>query len=181
METAYKKEDNYPDFVLLLVTLLLAVVGTAMIYSSSSIIALEKFNDGQYFLKKQLVFVFLGFTIMVAMTKVPYTHLRKIAYPGMLLCLLLLSLLFVPGIGMRRGGATRWLNLGGFSFQVTEMVKSMNADFFVASLTRKAFRLQILQGGRIAASPCSATSVVMMLICWNLILDNGRLLPHYAA
>jgi len=47
METAYKKEDNYPDFVLLLVTLLLAVVGTAMIYSSSSIIALEKFNDGQ--------------------------------------------------------------------------------------------------------------------------------------
>jgi len=162
METAYKKEDNYPDFVLLLVTLLLAVVGTAMIYSSSSIIALEKFNDGQYFLKKQLVFVFLGFTIMVAMTKVPYTHLRKIAYPGMLLCLLLLSLLFVPGIGMRRGGATRWLNLGGFSFQVTEMVKIMIVIFLSHLLTRKAFQITNFTRGVLV--PLAATSVVMMLI-----------------
>ncbi len=162
METAYKKEDNYPDFVLLLVTLLLAVVGTAMIYSSSSIIALEKFNDGQYFLKKQLVFVFLGFTIMVAMTKVPYTHLRKIAYPGMLLCLLLLSLLFVPGIGMRRGGATRWLNLGGFSFQVTEMVKIMIVIFLSHLLTRKAFQMTIFSKGVLV--PLASTAVVMLLV-----------------
>ena len=73
MDAAYKKEDKLPDIILLLVTLILVTVGTAMIYSSSSIIALEKFKDGQYFLKKQMVFVFLGLTSMIIMTKIPYT------------------------------------------------------------------------------------------------------------
>ena len=85
MDAAYKKEDKIPDIILLLVTLLLVIVGTAMIYSSSSIIALEKFKDGQYFLKKQLAFVFLGLISMIIMTKVPYNYLRKLAYPGILL------------------------------------------------------------------------------------------------
>ena len=122
MDAAFKKEDRLPDIVLLLVTLILIIVGTAMIYSSSSIIALEKFKDGQYFLKKQLVFVVLGLISMMVMTKLPYIYLKKLAYPALALSFILLLLLFVPSLGMKRGGATRWLNLGGFSFQVTEMV-----------------------------------------------------------
>jgi len=51
MDAAFKNEDKFPDIILLLVTLILVTVGTTMIYSSSSIIALEKFKDGQYFLK----------------------------------------------------------------------------------------------------------------------------------
>jgi Bacterial cell division membrane protein len=123
MDAVVKKENKLPDIILLLVTLILVTVGTAMIYSSSSIIALEKFKDGQYFLKKQLFFVLIGLTSMIIMTKVSYTQLRKWAYPTMLLSFVLLSMLFIPHLGMRRGGAMRWLNLGGFSFQVTEMVK----------------------------------------------------------
>ena len=60
MDAAVKKVDKTPDIILLLVTLILVTVGTAMIYSSSSIIALEKFKDSQYFLKKQILFVSLG-------------------------------------------------------------------------------------------------------------------------
>jgi cell division protein FtsW len=159
---AYKKEDKLPDPVLLLVTLILIIVGTAMIYSSSSIIALEKFKDGQYFLKKQLVFVFLGLISMMIMTKVPYTYLKKLAYPGILLSLLLLSMLFIPSLGMRRGGATRWLNLGGFSFQVTEMVKIMMVIFLAHLLTRKAFQITNFTKGVLI--PLAVTSVVILLI-----------------
>ena len=162
MDAAYKKEDKLPDIILLLVTLILVIVGTAMIYSSSSIIALEKFKDGQYFLKKQLFFVFLGLISMMIMTKVPYTYLKKLAYPGLLLSLLLLSMLFIPSIGMRRGGATRWLNLGGFSFQVTEMVKIMMVVFLAHLLTRKAF--QITNFTRGVLIPLAVTSVVILLI-----------------
>ena len=71
MDAAIKKENKLPDIILLLVTLILVTVGTAMIYSSSSIIALEKFKDGQYFLKKQLFFVFVGLTSMIIMTRIP--------------------------------------------------------------------------------------------------------------
>lgn len=103
MDAAVKKEDKTPDIILLLVILILVTVGTAMIYSSSSIIALEKFKDSQYFLKKQILFVFLGLISMVLMTKIPYTQLKKVAYPGMLLSIILLVILLIPGVGIKGG------------------------------------------------------------------------------
>ena len=69
------------DIIVLLVTLILVTIGTVMIYSSSSILAMKKFNDGQFFLKKQIFFVLLGLGIMVLMTKIPYNVLKKLAYP----------------------------------------------------------------------------------------------------
>lgn len=161
MDIVNKKEDKLPDIVLLLVTLLLVIVGTAMIYSSSSIIALEKFKDGQYFLKKQLLFVFLGLTSMIVMTRMPYEHLKKWAYPAMALSFVLLALLLTP-LGMRRGGATRWLNLGGFSFQVTEMVKLTVVLFLAHLLTRKAYQIKNFTRGVLV--PLGVTSLVILLI-----------------
>ena len=162
MDAAVKKEDKLPDIILLLVTLILVTVGTAMIYSSSSIIALEKFKDGQYFLKKQLFFVFVGLTFMIIMTKIPYTQLRKWAYPGLLLSFVLLSMLLVPHLGMKRGGATRWLILGGFSFQVTEMVKITIVIFLAHLLTRKAHQLKDFSKGVLV--PLGITSIIILLI-----------------
>jgi cell division protein FtsW len=133
-----------------------------MIYSSSSIIALERFKDGQYFLKKQILFVFLGLISMVLMTKIPYTQLRKWAYPGMLLSLLLLAILLIPNVGIKRGGATRWLNMGVFSFQVTEMVKISMVVFLSHLLARKAHQLKKFSKGVLI--PIVITSVVILLV-----------------
>ena len=105
---AAKKDANTPDVILLMVTLILVTVGTAMIYSSSSILAMEKFKDGQFFLKKHLFFVFAGLVIMIVMTKIPYEQLKKAAYPGVIVSVVLLGLLFIPHVGVKRGGATRW-------------------------------------------------------------------------
>ncbi len=74
--------EKKPDLILLLVTLLLVTIGTVMIYSSSSILATEKFRDGQFFLKKQLFFLCLGLGVMVLTTRIPYYKLRKLAWPG---------------------------------------------------------------------------------------------------
>lgn len=162
MDAAYRKEDKLPDIVLLLVTLILVIVGTAMIYSSSSIIALEKFKDGQYFLKKQLVFVFLGLIIMMVMTKFPYVYLKKLAYPAIILSFVLLVLLFVPSLGIKRGGATRWLNLAGFTFQVTEVVKIAMIVFLAHLLTRKAYQIKNFTQGVLV--PLSITALIILLI-----------------
>ena len=162
MDEVLKKEDKTPDIILLVVTLLLVTVGTAMIYSSSSIIALERFKDGQYFLKKQLVFVFIGLVSMVVMTRVPYTELKKVAYPGIAVSLILLVLLLIPHVGLKRGGATRWLNMGFFSFQVTELVKVAMVIFFAHLLTRKFHLLKNFTRGVLV--PLSVTSVIILLI-----------------
>jgi cell division protein FtsW len=162
MEAAVKKETNTPDLILLLVTLFLVMVGAVMIYSSSSILALDKFKDGQFFIKKHLMFVFVGIVVMIVMTKVPYDQLKKVAYPGVLVCVGLLLLLFIPHIGVRRGGATRWLNLGVISFQVTELVKVVMVIFLAHLLTRKAHHLKKFSRGVLV--PLSVTAVIMGLI-----------------
>jgi cell division protein FtsW len=99
---------------------------------------------------------------MIIMTRVSYTQLRKWAYPGMLLSFVLLSLLLVPHLGMRRGGATRWLNLFGFSFQVTELVKISVVIFLAHLLTRKAHQLKDFSKGVLV--PLIATSIAILLI-----------------
>lgn len=162
MDAAVKKEDRTPDIILLLVTLILVTVGTAMIYSSSSIIALEKFKDGQYFLKKQIFFVVVGLISMVLLTKIDYTTWKKAAYPGIILSLILLMLLFIPHVGLKRGGATRWLNLGVFSFQVSEMVKIAMVVFLAHLLARKAHLLKKFSRGILI--PSAITAVVISLI-----------------
>jgi len=85
-----------------------------------------------------------------------------VAYPGIIISLILLTLLLIPHIGLKRGGATRWLNLGFFSFQVTEMVKIAMVVFLAHLLTRKAHQLQKFTRGVLI--PLSITSVVILLI-----------------
>ncbi len=162
MEAAVKKETNTPDVILLLVTMMLVTVGTAMIYSSSSIIAIEKYKDGLFFIKKHLLFVFAGLVMMIVMTKIPYEHLKKVAYPGVVVCVVLLLLLFIPHVGLRRGGATRWINMGIFTFQVTELVKVAMVVFLAHLLTRKVHHLQKFSRG--VAVPLSVAAVIMGLI-----------------
>ncbi len=162
MDAVLKKEDKAPDIILLMVTLILVTVGTAMIYSSSSIIALERFKDGLYFLKKQMLFVFLGLISMVLMSKISYESLKKVAYPGIVISLILLILVLIPHVGLKRGGATRWLNLGIFSFQVTEMVKIAMVVFLAHLLTRKVHQLQKFTRGILV--PLSITAVVILPI-----------------
>ncbi len=151
-----------PDIVLLLVTLILVTIGTVMIYSSSSILAMERFKDGQYFLKKQIFFVFLGLGLMVLMTKISQEQLRKLAYPGILVSVILLSLLLIPHVGIKAGGATRWLRIGIFSFQVTEMVKIAMVLFLAHLLTRKIKHVTEFKRGILI--PLSVTLLIVLLI-----------------
>jgi cell division protein FtsW len=181
------------DIILLLVTLILITIGTVMIYSSSSIIAMKRFNDGQYFLKKQIFFVLLGLGIMVLMTKIPYDQLKKLAYPGILLSIVLLSVLLIPHVGIRAGGATRWLKVGFFSFQVTEMVKISMVLFLAYFLTRKNNQITefkrgiliplfvtLLIVGLILLEPDFGTAVIITLIMMLMFYLSGCRILHLA-
>ncbi|OPY18356.1 MAG: Lipid II flippase FtsW [Syntrophus sp. PtaB.Bin075] len=157
--------DKRPDLVLLLVVLILVSIGTVMIYSSSSIMAAASkasHHDGWYFLKKQIVFVILGFGMMILMARIPYSYLRQVAYPSILVCIVLLSLVLVPHLGVRAGGATRWLRMGFFSFQVSELAKICMILFMAQFMTRKIEYRKNFQRG--VAVPLAVTGVVLSLI-----------------
>ena len=157
-----RTKKKRPDIILPVVTLLLITIGTAMIYSSSSIIASQKFLDEYYFLKRQILFVLLGLGAMVILSKFPYYYWKKVAYVGMFASVVLLSLLFVPGLGIKAGGATRWLKIGGFSFQVTEVVKVALVIFLAHYITKKIGHVK--KFSRIFLVPLSVTAVVVCLV-----------------
>ncbi|MEA1936244.1 MAG: putative lipid II flippase FtsW [Thermodesulfobacteriota bacterium] len=154
--------EKKPDIILLLVTLLLVTAGTVMIYSSSSVIAVERFGDGYYFLKKQMLFVVLGLGVMIILSRIPYYYLRKVAYFSILFSVVLLSLLLIRGFGTRVGGATRWLDLGVFSFQVTELVKVSLVLFLAHFLTRKEKHIREFSRGFLP--PLTITFIIIGLI-----------------
>jgi len=163
----------------------LVTIGTVMIYSSSSIMAMERFDDGYHFLKKQVVFVLLGILLMIAVSRLPYYHLRKVAYLGVFLSVILLSLLMVPGFGVKVGGATRWLRIGGLTFQVTELVKVAMVIFLAHFFTKKAERVRefrvflvplivtTVMVGFILLQPDFGTSVVIVVVMMFMFFVAG--------
>lgn len=125
------------DTTVLLLAVTLTCIGVVMVYSSSAIMAAEKFHDGFYFLKRQLVYMVVGFGLMVLATYFNYQNWRKLAVFILIGSICLLGLLFVPGLGVRVGGALRWLRLPGFNLQPAELVKLGLVLYLAHSLTRK--------------------------------------------
>lgn len=175
-----------PDMLLLVATLALVAFGTVMIYSSSSLMALEKFKDGEFFIKKQVFFVTIGMVSMVLFSKIHFTMWRKLAYPILLVSVLLLCLLLIPGFGVRAGGATRWLRMGIVSIQVSELAKVAMVIFLADYLSRRwnhlseiklPFFIPLLVTGLVAflifRQPDYGTAVLIALITLIMLFLAG--------
>jgi cell division protein FtsW len=123
---------------LLVVVVVLVVIGLGATQSASSAIALDDTQDRFYYFKRQLVGVGLGTVALLITARIPYRFYRKLALPSFLLTLILLGA--VLAVGDRRGGATRWLDIGGFSFQPSELAK-VSVVFVLAYLLERKHRL----------------------------------------
>lgn len=126
------------DSWLLFCVILLVGVGITMTYSASAVLAQECFGDSMYFLKRMVIFASLGFVGMAVAIRIPYTWLRTLAYPILLMALVLIVMVFVPGIGRTIGGATRWARLGPITFQPSEAAKVAIIVFLSYSLEKKS-------------------------------------------
>src|SRR2546425_47255 len=100
------------DLPLVLVVVALTLLGLAMVYSASGIRALDALEDPRYFLAQQSAWASLGVAGMIVASRVGYQCYRALAVPLLALAILLLVLVLVPGIGVRAGGAARWLRFG---------------------------------------------------------------------
>jgi len=129
------------------ITLVLVALGILMIYSSSAIRAQERFGDSYFFLKRQLIWAFLGTLAMVLVMKLEYRKWQKLAFPLFLLSLLFLTLVLIPHLGVKVNGARRWLSLFGLSFQPTELAKIALILFLSHLLAKKGPQIQEFSSG----------------------------------
>ncbi len=106
------------DIWLVLSVLALTGVGLFMVYSVQAPKGKEVF-----YLKRHIFWVLIGLAGMLFTMRLGLDNLRTMAYPLFGLGLLMLLLVFVPGLGVKANGARRWLGLGPLRFQPYELVK----------------------------------------------------------
>ncbi len=130
------------DRFLILSALALVVMGVVMVYSTSYMVAMNRFGDEFFFMKKHLVYAGVGLVLFLAASRIPYPLYRKLVYPLLLLAAGLLLLIYVPGIGFKAGGARRWIHLGPLAFQPSEPAKLAVVVFLAYSLSKRTERIK---------------------------------------
>lgn len=108
---------------LVAVVLVLLSLGIVMLASTSSVKGTASFDDPHYFLKRQLVWLFISLVVGVALTRFDYHWWQKLSVPLAVISVVLLVLVFVPGVGSKVGGSHRWLRVGPLSLQPSEFAK----------------------------------------------------------
>ena len=111
------------DISLILLSVLLCGIGLFTVYVCAWNYGLTKFNDPLYFVKRQLISSCLGFMLFIVFATFNMDTIKKILPLLVALALILSALTFVPGIGIERNGARRWIRLGFTTFQPSEMIK----------------------------------------------------------
>lgn len=126
-----------PDVYLFIATIALLSLGIVMIYSASAIVALDRFGDSAFFLKRQLLWALLGLGAMSVALTIHYERLRRATPVLLLLVAVALVAVLVPGVGRVAGGARRWIALGPLNFQPAEAAKLVLVLYLANYLTNR--------------------------------------------
>lgn len=122
--------------IILTIVFSLTIFGLLFIYSSSCIFACEKFGSSFYFVKKQLIGLFLAFIVFLICSYIPINFVKKYSSLFFLFSLFLTFLTLVPGIGRIIHGSCRWISFGGFAFQPSELLK-VSLFLYVGNIVEK--------------------------------------------
>lgn len=159
-----------PDFYILFIVLLLLSIGIIMVFSSSNVRAYYDYGDSFYFLKRQLLWCFIGIIAMIFFMNYDYHHLKQYEEIIVIGMILLLILVLVPGIGKIVNDARRWIGVGSLTFQPSELAKLGMIIYLAAGLERKGDKIKSFSMGVLPFL------IVLAVVC-ALILKE----PHMSA
>ena len=117
-----------------------------MVYSASSYSAEVYYNNGEYFLIKQAMGVVVGIVFLIFMANFNYNKLEKLKWILLIVGIVLLILVFVPGIGISNYGARRWIRLPGFTIQSSEITKFCFIIFCASYLSKNYDKVKTFKG-----------------------------------
>lgn len=111
------------DIKLFISIIITCIYGCIMIYSSSCIWAEYKFENKYHYFIMQLIFLIIGIIIMILVSKADYKVYLKKSNKILFICIILLILVLIPGIGKVRNGSRSWFGIGGLGIQPSEFMK----------------------------------------------------------
>jgi len=128
-----------PWIVLVMVTLI--TIGVVMVFNTSYFFAGERFGDPLHVFRKHLVSIALGAIFCFGASRLRSSTYERLAYPALAVVLVMLVAVLVPGVGLVRGGARRWIGFGAVNLQPSEVAKLVAVLYLARSMVRKGPRL----------------------------------------
>ncbi len=181
----YKQKGNF-ELVVLVLVLSLCFWGLLMIYDASSVSALNDFGDKLYYVKEQIKWLILGSIGLVIGAFIDYKYWRKIGIVFLVITIILLCLVFIPGLGIAAYGAKRWVNFGLFVLQPAEFAKISLIIYLSAWLSSKGkarflsfITLLCIPIGLIILEPDLGTSLIIALVSMVIYFISGAPLLHF--
>jgi rod shape determining protein RodA len=174
---------RHVDMVLVSAALALAAIGLVAIYSAKLQALTVQDLPTTLYVSRQAVALVVGVAVLLAASVVDYRHLRSYAGLGYLAALLFLILVITP-LGTTVGGAQRWILIGGFQLQPSELAK-VAVLVAVAALLHEtkghpnlavmgvALALTAVPMGLVFLQPDLGTSIVFAWLCAVLFLVGG--------
>lgn len=150
------------DRALLLSVVSLVVLGVTMVYSAGGIYAADLHGDRLFFLQRQALFAGVGLAGMAVVARIPYQAYRRWTYPA--LGLVAVLLLAVLAFGTSAGGATRWLPLGPFQLQPSELAKPVLLVYLAYSLEKKQELIETFAVGILPHLVVVGTILALILV-----------------
>lgn len=172
--------------LLIIAVVLLNLFGLIMIYSASNIWSDYKFNDPYKYLKSQGLFLIISYITLFIVSKVSYVEYKKKANVIFLVCVVLLVLVLIPGVGSVRNGSRSWFGIGGFGIQPSEFTKLGLIVFTSKYLSNNSKEIRdikkgvlpilgilLLIFGLIMLEPDFGTGVVIVMTIVVLLFTSG--------
>lgn len=151
------------DYTLLFLIILIVVIGLIVLLSASAPSGKRIYDDSYYYFKRQLMFAIFGFVGMIIVSKINLEHLIPLVPKAFIVCVILLILVLIPGIGVESNGARRWLNIPFVQLQPSELMKPVIAMYIAYLVKERIVDLKTLKGNVLCAAAIGIVSLLLML------------------
>ncbi len=183
-----------PDWWLLIAVAGLVGLGIVLVFNASYFYALDRSGDPYLYFRKHLLSIAMGGTLAVAVSKIRIELLERSAHVLLLLGLISLVLVLIPHVGLVRGGARRWIGIGGFSVQPSEWVKIALTIYLAQSIARRGEKMASFTMGilphlivvgvcmaLIVVQPDFGTAAILGLLLMAMLFAGGARVLHLLA
>ncbi|MCA0753918.1 putative lipid II flippase FtsW [Paenibacillus sp. N4] len=163
MKATQNGSRGRPDFLLLILTLLLVGFGLVMVFSASSSVAVVTYNDALYFTKRQFLWAGLGVFVMLLVMNLRYLVFKR--FFMLFFIPVMIMLLLVPFVGKDINGAKSWFGIGTLGIQPTEPAKLAIILYLGALITKKGDKFRSFKKGLVPVI------VIVGVVCAVIMLQ----------
>lgn len=151
------------DYTLLFLVILVVAVGAIIMLSASAPAGSRNYGNPYYFFQRQIIFIIIGFAGMFIVSRVNLDSFLKYIPKAFIVCVVLLILVLIPGIGVESHGARRWLNIPYIQLQPSELMKPMIAMYIAYLVKIEVLDLKKLRSNFVCVGIIGIVAGLLML------------------